>query len=546
MSHSPPRSLRRATVVVPPLRDFYFTRHRFSSLGAVIVAGMLRRENATVDYLNFPLMRPKGVVAELPPDLSYLRHYLVENETGKLSFFTAFRHFGPPVDECAKMIVAARPEACFFSVFAFCYADDAIELARAVRKLAPGLLLVVGGAGPSAYPGYFLADGEFDYVLAGEAEASLVPFIKALVTAAADAARENRLSTPQLRSAPNAAFERVPNCFWKEDGRVRSSGLTAYAGGADMEFALVKSAESSRSVTFSTMLSRGCPKTCAFCSSRLTFGSAFRSVPLDKIAEALRSVSSGDVDEKQVVVNIEDDNFLADADYFGSAATLFKNRFPGARFIAENGIDHSFLTPGTCEWLIKLGMTKFNLSVASLEALILAANSRSVHLQRYEMVLAILDKKGIPAITYFICGFTEDTTDTIAHTLRYLANQRTLAGISLFYAVPGMSGFTDTAVFGAGSSYRCCGSAAFPWNGSLSTDTMITAFRLSRLGNLLKSGALSEKEKNLAARIVRTRELHTLVKDKKGGERIVPVERLDRELVRSYFAEPAAIEIPKP
>jgi hypothetical protein len=44
-----PIFFRHAAVVVPPLRDFYFTRHRFSSLGAAIVASLLKREGLQVD-----------------------------------------------------------------------------------------------------------------------------------------------------------------------------------------------------------------------------------------------------------------------------------------------------------------------------------------------------------------------------------------------------------------------------------------------------------------------------------------------------------------
>lgn len=524
---------RRAAVIVPPLQDFYFTRHRFSSLGAAIVAGLVEQSGIETDYFNFPLIHAGGSVIELPSDMAYLKPFLIEKETGKLSFFTRFRHFGPTIDECAASVLAAKPGICLFSVFAFCYGDTALALAREIKKRVPAIPLVAGGAGPSVYPGYFLGKNSFDYVLAGEAEVSLLPFIRIL-----DEVSEKYPENGQSKPISTACFGEIPNLFWHENGRVRSSGLTANTSDSTMEFTMVKSAESTRSVTFSTMLSRGCPKMCTFCSSRLTSGSTYRSIPPEKLDAILSCFTGGASQadlEKRIVINIEDDNFLADANYFGNAVAVFKNRFPGAVFIAENGIDYSFLTPAICEWLVSLGMSKFNLSLASLNPGILSLSKRFINLERYEKSIEFLHLKDIPTVTYFICGFENDTLESTLFNLSYLANQHTLTGISLFYAVPGLPAFTDTALFDDKSSACCCGSAAFPWNNSLSTETMITAFRLSRFTNLVKSGLLSENEKRLVELISNKQELYTMVKDKKGDQRIIIVENQDRELVKKYF-----------
>ena len=530
------KAFRRAAVIVPPLQDFYFTRHRFSSLGATIVSELLRKSGIEVDYYNFPLLRPKGGVTELPPDLTYLRPFLIEGETGKLSYFTTFRHFGPSIDECVDLILANQPGICLFSVFAFCYADTANALADAIKKRMPFLPLMAGGPGPGVHPGYFLRNGGFDYVLAGDAEVSLLPFIKVLDAMTRSA--EN--GSAHLQSSPHstAGFGKIPDLFWHEDGKVLSSVLTANTGNGDLEFAFVKSAESSRNVTYSTMLSRGCPRSCSFCSSRLTSGGSYRSIPLKKLDTEL-SCFTGGVNRKshgkQVLVNIEDDNFLADTEYFGNAVAILKKHFPGTGFIAENGIDYSFLAPATCEWLLSLGMSKFNLSLASLNPEILSSSKRFINCDRYEKIIAFLHRKKIPTVTYFICGFKEDTIESTLSNLSYLNNRHTLIGISLFYAVPGLTGFTDTTLFDDKSSSCCCGSAAFPWNKSLSTETMITAFRLSRFSNLIKGGLFSEKEKRLIEVIINKRELYTMVQDKKGEDKIIMVDRQDRELVQNYF-----------
>jgi hypothetical protein len=202
----------------------------------------------------------------------------------------------------------------------------------------------------------------------------------------------------------------------------------------------------------------------------------------------------------------------------------------------ENGIDYRFLTPEKTEWLIKKGMRKFNLSLGSLDPAILQSRNRASSLETYEAILDILGRYRIPSVTYFICGFAEDTAETVAGSLRYLANRNTTIGISPYYAVPGVSGVSGDSQFMGKSSFLSLGSACYPWNGSLSTETLITAFRLARYINLTKDSNRSEIEGQLIDKIKDTRLLHTLVKDKGSNAlRIVQVERQDKDLVRRFF-----------
>jgi anaerobic magnesium-protoporphyrin IX monomethyl ester cyclase len=511
------KKFKKALVIVPPFRDFYFTKHRFSALGAQIAANLLARYGLQVELLNFPLMNSRGSRIDLPGEMNYLQPFVIENETGPLSFFTSFRRFGPTPEACVAMIEEHKPEICFFSVFAFCYADDAIALAKKIRAKMPSVPLVAGGGGPAAYPGYFIKDGAFNYVFTGEAEACIAPFFTAL-------------------ALPCPDFKKVPNLVWKKNGAIQFSPLLTRPQDKELEIVLAKTSESGSRITFSTSLTRGCPKLCDFCSSRQIFGNRLRTVSLGRIEELLANFSQkNNQSDKMVTINFEDDNLLCNEHYFRSAVSLFRKFIPGVTFIAENGIDYSLLTPELCEWLVQNGMSKFNLSLASFDAMTLKKKSRFIDLDRYEKVIAFLAEKNIPSVTYFICGFKEDTLETTADNLSYLFNKQTVIGISMFYAVPGLPGFSDTALFDKTPASRCLGSAAFPWNDSLSTETMMTAFRLSRYSNLTKSNDKSETDHRLIEIVANRKRLHTLVKEKSGAEKIIPVPRQDHELVKLFF-----------
>jgi anaerobic magnesium-protoporphyrin IX monomethyl ester cyclase len=451
--------------------------------------------------------------------MAYLRPFLIEGETGNLSFFTNFRHFGPSLEQCVSEVEGFKPDLCFFSIFAFCYGDEAIELAGRIKKRLGSLPVVFGGGAVCANPHYFLKRSPIDFVLTGEAEISLNRFVAEL-------------------SRPEPNFSKVPNLQWKEDGEIRTSPLALVPSGDQIEVGLVKSSESSRTLTVSASLSRGCPKKCSFCSSHLVFGKSFRTVPLDQISKAIdRFLIDHNAITKQIVINIEDDNLLADEPFLKSVVLALQKQIPGVKFIAENGIDYSFITPELCEWLIQNGMEKFNLSLASLDPDILQKRRRFLHLETFEGVIGMLATHGIPSVTYFICGFKEDTIETTATNLTYLANKETLIGISMFYPVPGLPGFSDLTVFDSAPSSLCLGSAAFPWNNSISTETMLTAFRLSRYINLLKNLPRLEIENQLLDTIANKQELHTIIREKSGKERIIAVPKQDKELIKLVISK---------
>ena len=115
--------------------------------------------------------------------------------------------------------------------------------------------------------------------------------------------------------------------------------------------------------------------------------------------------------------------------------------------------------------------------------------------------------------------------------LIYLGRQPTRTGISLFYPVPGLEGLPSPDFFGQTSPRLCAGSAAWPWAGSLSTEEMITAFRLSRLANLLKD---PRGYGELIDAVGKTRRLHTLVKKDRRWT-VVPVPRQDEAMVERFL-----------
>jgi len=506
----------RAVVISPPIEDFYFTAHRFCGAGVKIVADLLRKKGLQVTEFDFPSMANKGFTIPLPKDLTYLKSYIMENETGKASFFRTYKHFGPSIKQCSDMVCELKPDLCFISVFAFCYASTAIELTESIKKRNKDSLIIFGGAGVSVYPEYFLKRENVDYTLSGEAEVNVCDFIDYIIS-------------------PDQDPDRISGFGWKSDGKCNIVPITRITSSNEILCPVIKTTESKTSVTFSVSLSRGCPQKCRFCSNWLCHGNKFRRCSQDQINTILRQIKDEYIpDEKTIHLNFEDDNLLIDYDFWIDTVKTLKSYFRNISFSAENGIDYRLLNSSNCKELIEMGFTQFNLSLGSVSGEINRSSARSSDLDHYCSLLKIITDFNIPVITYFICGFKEDTPESVARNLAFLSNKETLIGISLFYPVPGIAGYENREIFDLRSSRLCCGSSAFPWNNSLSTQSMITAFRLSRIINLSKAKSVDPLHRQLLEKFFSTGKLFTLQRTQ-SGLKVIEVSNQDNELVGLYL-----------
>lgn len=438
----------RAAVVVPPVRDFYFSPRRASAIGARTVCRVLGEAGWETVLFNFPLQARRPSALPLPAALGYLEPFILPDESGPTSFFTSWKRFGPDDGTCVRSIVAAEPDAVFFSLFAYAYAESALSLARALRETAPRLPLFIGGAGYTALPERFLATGLFEAGIPGEAETALPPFLE------------------------------------RHAGRFPArhpDGLN------DITPVIAATGRTKRGFFVSTSVSRGCPRACAFCSNHLVQGRKFRTAPLERVRAELDALTVPE--GTRLFFNFEDDNLLIDRDYLFAVMGEVRSRHSDTLFSAENGLDYLLLDDGVLDRLIDAGFRQFNLSLAAVDPAILAGEHRSGDPRRLGEVCTRAAARGVPSVVYFIAGLPGDTPAGTVDALRFVAGLPALCGISPFYAVPGIDGFENPERFADLPPILCAGSACHPWTGTLTTAQLVTAFRLSRFSNLEKAVA---------------------------------------------------------
>ena len=109
---------------------------------------------------------------------AFLKAYLLEHQAsvsaGDIPLIDLF--LDDPVEECVAAILAMQPDAAGFSLYLW-NRGKCGEIASALRREAPGMVLFAGGPEATACAGAVLADDAYDFVIIGEGE---LPFFNAM------------------------------------------------------------------------------------------------------------------------------------------------------------------------------------------------------------------------------------------------------------------------------------------------------------------------------------------------------------------------------
>ncbi|GAB6886784.1 hypothetical protein JCM13304A_02820 [Desulfothermus okinawensis JCM 13304] len=449
-------------------------------MGAHIVSTILKSFGYSVHLYLFP-NKNKPKIIQIPDELTYLKDFLIQGEVGPSSYFTTYKRFGPDYSSAAEAILANSPDIVFISCFAFCYALSTIRLAEELKKKDKKIPIVLGGAGAAVFPEYFERTGLFDSVLKKEAEQAIPKFF-----------------------GKDKRFNLIP--------------------------CVVNTKNTKKFSYYSTYLTRGCPNGCGFCSVALVHGKRIREVDNNSLLKLLPRMD----DSKVFLFNFEDDNILFRRKFFIETLKRIKKIIPNIMFSCENGIDYRLLDEDCLNGLISLGFRQFNFSIGTACKKIAKKQNRPTDISLLKSLLQVLNKKQIDTIVYFIAGFPDEKIEDAVLNLILLMNlgENVRIGLSLFYPVPGISGFEDLDMFKDLSPSLLCSTSAWPWNKSLSTMDMITLFRLVRLVNLSKRKELDSFMRDFIKRCVMEKRLYTLIK---GSPHPVEVRCYNREMVRLFF-----------
>ncbi len=458
-------------LIQPPVRDFYLTKKRTIPYGLICIASSLREAGFSVDLLD-GLATRKSRVIDLPAEMEYLKAYYPGPDYSPFSLFYQFRHFGYSFQHIA---VEAKKSGAFLvgisSLFTP-YFQEALEVARIVKKSLPGCKTVLGGHHPTSLPETVLECADVDYILRGEGERSMPLLAKAVQQGFAPdgipglsfvSEKGKKVISPpalveDLSESPRPAIDLIDNRFYSRKGK-GSSVITA---------------------------SRGCTMKCSYCSTGKNSYLKYRRRNVDSIMREIDLVVASEAG----FIDFEDENLSFNRDWFMELLERLIGRY-GDKTLeirAMNGLLPSTLDEEMIHAMKKAGFKALNLSLCTVSKKRLKQFTRPDVTLSFERVLDWAEKAGLEAVGYIIIGAPGQPAEESLADLIYFADKRVLAGVSVFYPAPGSGDYEVCRQKNLlPPSLLLSRATALPVSDLTNRQEIITLLRLGRILNYMKS-----------------------------------------------------------
>lgn len=296
-------------------------------------------------------------------------------------------------------------------------AKKGYEVAKSCRDY--GKKVVIGGPHVTALPDEAMEYA--DFVLCGEADKSILPFMTAF--------------------EKGEGFENVPGLSFLKNGQVIHNGRTSFVMDLDnlpdIDFSLIKGNTKKMSVT-PIMTSRGCPYNCTFCSVTGMFGHKYRFTCQERTLNFIRNhrllMEKGGIKDDVDWVFFYDDNFTADKKRVKSLCKEMIATGLTPTWAAQFHIDIA-KDPELLGLMKKANCFIGCIGLESINPKTLELYNKKQSVEEMEKGIREIHKNGIKIHGMFVLGSDQDTVDTIEETLKF-ARKNKLASVQFLILTP--------------------------------------------------------------------------------------------------------------
>jgi len=467
----------RVILVQPPIEDFYLTKKRTIPYGLASIAASIQKAGFSVEILD-ALATNKSKTIAYPEEFSHLKKFYGQKDITLFSLFNEFKHFGYSYEYIATQIRERAPFLVGIASLFTAYCNEAVKTARIIKKFYPECKIVLGGHHPTQFPEKVLECSSVDFVLRGEGETNMNLLCKALKN------NSDLEQNPDFENIPGIAFKKKNSIFISQPSWIKDLNTVALPN-----FNLIKNNFYQRKNRTSTMVvsSRGCPMQCSYCSvSSLSSYAPFRQRSIENVIQEIK-----DQIKKQHIgfIDFEDENLCLNKEWFLSLFSKIKKILKGKNIElrAMNGLYPSAIDEDIILMMKESGFKTLNLSLGSTSKKQLKKFKRKDVRSCFEQALELAQKYKLECVSYIIAAAPGQTAQSSLDDLLYLAQKRTLIGLSIYYPAPGSLDYNlyeDKNIFP--KHYSLMRSSALPLDDTTTRIEAVTLLRISRILNFIK------------------------------------------------------------
>ncbi len=467
----------KVILIQPPIKDFYLTKKRTIPYGLASIAASVQNAGFSVEIID-ALATNKSKTITYPEEFSSLKKFYGQKDTTLFSLFHEFRHFGYSHEHIATQIREKQPFVVGISSLFTAYFQEALETAKIIKKFYPACKIVLGGHHPTQFPEKTLECPSIDFILRGDGEKSMAKLCKALKY---NSDREQNIDLEQI---PGIAFKKNNSIFISKPSWINDLNdiPLPFFNLINHNFYQRKNKTSTTVVS-----SRGCPMQCSYCSvSSLASYAPFRQRSIENVIHEIKDQIKN---QNIGFIDFEDENLCLNKQWFLSLFSKIKQLF--ARKDIELRAMNGLYPPAIDEEIIVMmkesGFKTLNLSLGSTSKQQLEKFKRKDVRPSFEKAVELAQKHNLECVSYIIAAAPGQGAQDSLKDLLYLAQKRTLIGLSIYYPAPGSVDYKlykDKNIFP--KYFSLMRSSALPLDDKTSRIEAVTLLRLSRILNFMK------------------------------------------------------------
>lgn len=458
-------------LIQPPIRDFYLTSKRTIPYGLACMASALLKHGFSVQIFD-ALATSRSRQIDWPKEMAYLRRYYGDPDASPFALFHAYRHFGYSFEHIGKIARDAGAFLVGISSLFTPYIEEAVKTAETVKTFHPHCKIVLGGHHPTMLPLPVMENPSIDFVLRGEGEVSL----PLLARAVKEGGNLHAIPGIVYRNHQKEIFTREPAGIDDLDECPPAMDLISHSF-------YKRHGKGSTAI----VASRGCPMKCTYCAVGANAFLPYRRRSIhgimDEMAHAITRFHVRFID-------FEDENLSLKPEWFLALLHEITERFGtfGIELRAMNGLISNTLDETMIRAMKKAGFKVLNLSLGSTSKNQLKRFQRPDTTEAFERALALAETYDLAAVGYVIIGGPFQDARESLNDLLFLARNRVLAGVSVYYPAPGSADYRICQTRALlPETFSLMRSSAFPLSHTTSRDESATLLRLGRIINFMKT-----------------------------------------------------------